>query len=177
MHRNTRSGYTLVEMMVTLVVLALLVTTGLPAMNRFLAGIELRAAHERLFRHLSAARLTAVTEGRRTALCPSSDGQSCSGGSDWTAGWITFVDADGNRSREPAERIIAVGRLPADVRLQTSRARRAIRFLPSGASPGSNLTFRLCHRRALPGRAIILSNQGRARSSRSEPRGGPVRCG
>ncbi|MEM6575686.1 MAG: GspH/FimT family pseudopilin [Pseudomonadota bacterium] len=169
-------GLSLIEFLVTLSVLGLLLGAGIPAYGELVAAQEVRSAHSRLFAHLSLARTTAITEGKQTVLCPSQDGQRCSGSTEWQTGWLTFVDRNRNRLRDPDERGLAFGRLPEHISVVSSRARRAIRFLPSGASPGSNLTFTICQVHGGQPRAIILSNVGRARSSRTRPDGSPLIC-
>ncbi|MDJ0654878.1 MAG: GspH/FimT family pseudopilin [Xanthomonadales bacterium] len=180
MRRNAArcQGFTLLELMTTLSVVVIVISIGIPSFQTFMAAQQLKVTHNRLFGHLSLARLTAVTEGRRAVLCPSIDGQTCSGATDWAVGWIVFVDATVNRVVDPGDRIVHRGTaMPPGVSLTTSRARRAISFLPSGYSPGSNLTFALCHDNPkVPPKAIILSNQGRPRASDTRPGGRPILC-
>ncbi|MFK7958388.1 MAG: GspH/FimT family pseudopilin [Lysobacterales bacterium] len=173
---RANSGLSLIELLVTLSIVGLIVGAGVPTFATLLAQQEVRSAHGRLFRHLSMARLEAVNLGQQTVLCPSFDGQRCSGHSEWQQGWLSFVDINRNRLRDPAERALGAGSLSGGVSVRTSRARRAIRFLPNGGSPGSNLTFTICHAQGVNPRAIILSNAGRARSSSTRPDGNPLIC-
>ena len=43
----------------------------------------------------AVARNEAIHQSTTVAICASTDGTSCSGGTDWTAGWIVFTDATG----------------------------------------------------------------------------------
>ena len=56
MEDTGRSGFTLVELLVTLAVVALLVTVAAPAMARFLDQARLRAATQTLAQELRQAR-------------------------------------------------------------------------------------------------------------------------
>ena len=56
MEDTGRSGFTLVELLVTLAVVALLVTVAAPAMARFLDQARLRAAAQTLAQELRQAR-------------------------------------------------------------------------------------------------------------------------
>ncbi len=166
----------MIELLVGLAVAGLLLGAGVPAAGSLLAAQEVRSAHSRLFSHLAMARTMAVSSAYQTIICPSNDGQQCSGSTHWGRGWMSFLDTDASRSRNPGEPILAVGKLPSAISVQTSRARRAVRFLPSGGSPGSNLTFQICHNAGATPRAIILSNTGRARSSLTRANGDPLIC-
>ena len=173
---GANSGLSLIELLVSLAIVGLILGAGVPAIGGIVAKQEVRSAHARLFRHLSMARQEAVNLGQQTVICPSTDGLGCSGGTQWRDGWLSFVDLNRNRLRDPGELALGTGLLPARVSVITSRARRAIRFLPNGGSPGSNLTFVICPTSGADPQAIILSNAGRARSSLTLANGKPLIC-
>jgi type IV fimbrial biogenesis protein FimT len=54
------TGFTLIEMMVTIAVLALLLTFGLPGMNTWLQNVQIRSAAEGMASGLQAARAEAL---------------------------------------------------------------------------------------------------------------------
>ncbi len=66
MEDTGRSGFTLVELLVTLAVVALLVTVAAPAMARFLDQARLRAAAQTLAQELRQARNHALAHQSRT---------------------------------------------------------------------------------------------------------------
>jgi len=59
-----RRGYTLLEMLVVVAILAILVTLALPAMHRWLGRSELQSAAKQLAGELARARLEAIESGR-----------------------------------------------------------------------------------------------------------------
>lgn len=87
-------GYTLLELMVTLAVLAILATLTVPGFQDTIRRTARDSSMQDLSTALDFARAQAVTEGTRVSLCRSTDLGSCSGGGggDWSAGWIVFTD-------------------------------------------------------------------------------------
>ena len=96
--KSQHRGFTLIELIVTLSVLGILLTIGVPMLRPLMRGTNLRSAANRLTTALNYARSEAVTRGARVVICASDDPMAndpeC--GSDWTSGWLVFVDTDGN---------------------------------------------------------------------------------
>ena len=92
------SGFTLIEMMVAISVMAILLTVGIPSLIDFLQNNRRAAAVNLLVSNLQQARNSAATLGLPVVLCHSVNGASCSneGAPDWSAGWILFVDDNEN---------------------------------------------------------------------------------
>ena len=87
-------GFTLVELMITVVVLAIVVTLAAPSFSDLINRNRLIAAANEVVGVMQTARMEAVRRNTRVVLCPSSDGASCS-----SANWqrlIAFSDADGD---------------------------------------------------------------------------------
>lgn len=90
------SGFTLVELMITLFIVGILVSVGVPSLKSFMQSNQLVAATNELISALHVARSEAIKTNSRVTICSSDDGATCSGDDDWTDGWIVFVDADGD---------------------------------------------------------------------------------
>ncbi len=166
LHRS--KGLTLIELMVTLSIAAILITIGVPAWGGFLAESRITAKSNLLMSHIQYARHSAVTLGTQVVACPSLDQNQCSGNR-WDRGWIIFVDRSNNGQPDSAEDILRV--VQADTAmLMHSGGRFRVRFQPNGGAFGTNLTIRVCDPsgRAEP-RAVVVSNPGRARVSREVP--------
>ncbi|MGI2104738.1 GspH/FimT family pseudopilin [Shewanella frigidimarina] len=84
-----QSGFTLVEMMVTVVVSGILITVAAPSMNSLYEGIRARSAISTIESSFTFARSQAVSYGGRVSVCPLST-SSC--GTDWTKGFSIFID-------------------------------------------------------------------------------------
>lgn len=85
-------GFTLVELLVSMAVLAVLLGIAVPSFQAVVASSQLSSRTNDLVGALSLARSEAIRRGVRVTLCKSSDGASCASTGDWDQGWITFVD-------------------------------------------------------------------------------------
>ena len=176
--RHRSCGLTLVEMLTMLAVAGVLLTTGIPEFKRILASNRMITEVNTLVAHLHLARSEAVNRGQRAVLCPSADGLRCLGSSEWHRGYILFVDDNGNRESDAGEPLVRIrGSGAPGILITSSASRRRITYHPDGSSPGSNLTLTFCQREntVLP-KAVILSNTGRPRVSRTGPEDRPLRC-
>ncbi|TVQ27328.1 MAG: pilus assembly protein [Wenzhouxiangella sp.] len=163
--RKTNEGWTLIEVLLALTVLATLGLTGVPAMQRFVEQHRVVAASNMLVAHLSFARNEAITRSTFVSACPSVDLAQCSGNR-WDQGWIVFVDADRVGQPASADDILRV--VHGDDRLlMHSGGRFRVRFQPMGGAYGTNLTIRVCGRSGLATpSAVVVSNPGRPRVER-----------
>lgn len=91
-------GFTLVETLVLVMVLALTLSLGIPAFNTMTSNSRMSAAANTLVSGLHAARSEALTRSRSVTLCASSDWDTaepaCDASAALLAGWIMFVDID-----------------------------------------------------------------------------------
>jgi len=163
-------GFTLVELIFGVALLSIVTVLGAPSMHSLLQRQRLTTATHTVIHHLALTRMNAVTKGRPAVLCPSVDGQRCSGGTDWSQGWLLFIDRGEERGLQPAriEDIVRVERNPfgGNLHLSTTSGRSRIRYMPDGRSVGSNLTFSLCSPKGELLTSVIVNNGGRARSTR-----------
>lgn len=66
--RRRGEGYTLLELMVTVVILGIAAALAAPSLNQYVAIVRTRAALDRLVGDLALARITAVKSGRRVQV-------------------------------------------------------------------------------------------------------------
>jgi type IV fimbrial biogenesis protein FimT len=174
------NGFTLIELLVTLALTLTLLSIGIPASQRLVAGSQQTAEINSFVRHLSLARSEAVKSGRNHVLCPSADLTHCSDGTAWHLGFILFEDDNENGTRDTDEALNHVNRPTSGIGIdmQSTEGRTYITFRADGRSAGSNLTLTFCDPTgAMPPKAVILSNSGRARISLTDPDGNPLSCG
>ena len=160
-------GYTVIELLVTLVIALVLLLVAVPAVSGGLEAARAEDARTRLLGSFLHATGRAVLSGQRVVICASGDGLACSGSIDWSHGWIVFQDSDGDGQLGATEyRVEAAPALAGRVRLHGTVGRSRIAVLGNGGTVGSNATFTLCDGRGpAKSRALILSNQGRLREA------------
>jgi type IV fimbrial biogenesis protein FimT len=100
-------GFSLIELMVIVSVLALVLGLGIPAFNDMLGNSRMSTTVNDLVGSLHAARGEAITRRATVLLCPAnSAGTDCQAGSDLKAGWLVFVDSDEDGSAGTGELIL-----------------------------------------------------------------------
>ena len=104
-----RRGFSLIELLVVLAISALLLGLAVPSFGGLVRDTRLSTAANELHSAIFYTRSEAIKRGRRVTICTSVDGQSCSAGAGWHAGWIVFDDANGNGLRDPDEALLRVG--------------------------------------------------------------------
>jgi type IV fimbrial biogenesis protein FimT len=117
-------GFTMIELMVTIAVAAILVGIAVPSFQNYIQNTRSRTLASDLSSALSLARAEAVTRAEQVNVCPSDDGAACGG--TWADGWVVIVNASGELLRTYPEPRGAV------TITQTPAADTAIRFGPLG---------------------------------------------
>jgi type IV fimbrial biogenesis protein FimT len=84
-------GFTLVELVITMVIAAIVLAVGAPNLQGMLAKYRIDGQHTGLFDDLLLAREEARNSSAPTAVCASTNGSSCTA-SAWAAGHIVFRD-------------------------------------------------------------------------------------
>ena len=97
------TGFSLVEMMLVIAVMAVLAGIALPALGALQRDARLSSAANEYFAALVHARSESIRRGVRVTLCTSTDGLACTAGTHWHGGWIVFVDGNANALRDPGE--------------------------------------------------------------------------
>lgn len=170
--RSSR-GFSLVEVMVTLTIAAILVSIGLPAMRTMVQNDRQWTQTSTLVMGLNAARSEARKEDVAVTICPSVDALTCSGAS-WAQGWVVISTAPVAGMPNP---IMAAPALPTGSTLTAASspagtAVTGINFLSNGMTSlnGGALTsdaaLTMCDSRgAAQGRSIEVTLAGRVNTS------------
>ena len=173
---RTQRGITLLELLVTLAIVAILLAAGVPSFRAWVQNQELRGAANRMASDLAYARNAAVDRGARVALCPGDPRGGCRDVPVWEDGWFVFGDDNGDRRWQTDEPLLRAAPLLDGMSIRSSTARRSLSFFPNGSAPGSNVTVRLCDDRgAAHGVQVRVALSGRIRVTRAD-RDGPAGC-
>lgn len=100
-------GFTLIELVVTLTIGAILLLIATPNITRFIEVNRLAAVTNEYVHDISLARSEAMKQGVGVGACPTNDGTQCTAGS-WSDGWIVFADADDTRSWTASDVVLRV---------------------------------------------------------------------
>ncbi|AKC87475.1 GspH/FimT family pseudopilin [Pseudoxanthomonas suwonensis] len=101
MPSDRQAGFTLVELMITLAVLAVLLAIGLPNFQQSLRNNRVATTTNDMIAAISLARSEAIRNTRGGAICASEDGLTC--GDDWSLGWIVWRDGNANGTPQANE--------------------------------------------------------------------------
>ena len=85
-------GMTMIEILITVIVLAVLVAIAVPSFRNASLGSRLSAAANDLLASVQLARSEAIKRNVAMTLCASADGATCAGSGGWEQGWITIID-------------------------------------------------------------------------------------
>lgn len=169
MHPARRArGYTLLELVVTLALAAILTAVALPAFRSTLDRQRATTSVHLLTAQFAQARSTAITRAEVVSVCPSRGDGRCREDGDWSEGWILFRDPDRDGQPDTAMEVLREQRRTprGSLILRSSSGRPLLRYLPDGRSAGSNLRVRACLHGRLYGE-VVVNNLGRVRSVRA----------
>ena len=95
MSMDEQKGFTLVELLITMVVVSILLATGVPSFMQFIKNNRITGQANSFVVSIQMARNEAVKRGASTTLCAANAAMDgCSGDNDWSTGWIVFSDLD-----------------------------------------------------------------------------------
>jgi len=169
-------GYSLYELLMTTVLIALLLLIGIPSFSSMMARAEQRAEIDALFHAVHVARKESIMRRRVVSLCPSSDGDSCSPGSDWSAGWLMFEnkDRDSPPIIDTGEPVLQYHRVAPNIAIRANRRGFTLRATFLRATTGTLVVCDLKNR--VSPRALVISYTGRPRVALTKTSGDSYSC-
>ena len=106
----TNKGFTLVEMMVTIAVMAILVAIALPSSKSLIERWRVRNTTEAMRSTLFLARSEAMRRGAKIVVTKNANGAGgctlAGNNEDWGCGWTVFVDANKNNKLDSGEVVL-----------------------------------------------------------------------
>lgn len=91
--RRSIEGFSLLELMVTISIAAVIMAVGIPSFKSSMDNQRMTAATNDLVMTMNLAKSEAIKRVAYVTVCKSSDGASCTAGSDWDDGWIVFANS------------------------------------------------------------------------------------
>jgi len=170
---RNQSGFTILEIMIAIVVLAIFLTLAVPSFQAALQNNRLTSATNGFVTAMQFARSEAISRRAPVTVCGSSDGSTCN--DDWETGWIVFLD-DNNEGTTAAvvDEVIRVWPTFAGGATNAGDAPNFIRFLGSGLVDGAaGTTYPVEFALEMPGctgdnaRIIEIERTGRVSAQRT----------
>jgi len=96
MHMNKMRGFTLLELIITVVVAGVLFAIAAPNFQSMVQNNRASTQVNHFVTATTMARSEALRQSRPVTLCISSDQESCTGGDDWAVGWLIIEGEDGD---------------------------------------------------------------------------------
>ena len=160
---NLSSGYSLIELIFTISIVAILCGIAIPSLQSFIEQNKINSASLQLRTVLSLARQTAISHGKNTYVCELINNNQCNTdrpfGAIWSQGWLTFEDVNQNAELDSHDSIISIHHNKKGVGVIFNQRGR-LRFRPDGSARSAG--FYVCTKDSA--KHILLLYSGRSRS-------------
>lgn len=161
MNMNLQRGFTIIELMTTVALLAVMVVIGVPAFTSTINSNEVVANSNSFLSALKLARTEATKRRQNIIVCASANQTDCAS-NNWSDGWIVFEDTDSDSTFDAGETIIDTYDLPTGFAVtRASAGPDQIQFAATGLSDSTLAqTFTVCKSNSNRGRVFTVDRSG-----------------
>jgi len=164
-HSNKNTGFTFIELLITLVISSLVITFAAPEFRTLINSNDAAVTINTLVSDFAFSRNEAIKRMNDVVICKSSDNQTCTSDTAWQAGWIIYVDnVSQDMQRSVDEPILKVQQALGNhikIKFTSFNSKNKVVYRPSGAADYSNGTFRFCINNKQYHKDLVLSRTGR----------------
>ncbi len=141
MSRATQRGFTVYELLITMLVIGIILSIGVPSMSDFTRNSRISGTANDLHASFALARSEAARSKSNITICASAnsmDATAACGGATFDDGWIIFIDLNGDLTRGGGDENIlrAHPAIPAGIDIATNDGADYFGFAPSGLGRG-----------------------------------------
>lgn len=180
-------AFTLIELLITLLILSVLLAVGLPNFASFLQTKKSDDTIKRVKQAVEVAKVSAIVNGQNVTLCKSRDGEQCGG--NWEQGIITFTDANADRKINQDDKLIRYFTFPdaqGSIHWRAFQNRQYLQITSQGFTRHQNGNFTYCpfNKNNYLARQLIVNRTARVRFAgdsngdgiQEDSNGKPIRC-
>ena len=174
--RTCMSGTTLIELITTLSIIALLSALAKPNIEKVIEQSRIHTETDTLHSRLNYTRSQAVILSENVVICPEKNHQC---GSDWNTATLVFVDKNNNVKYEKSDTLIR--RFPPlsqtnHFTWKSFSKQKGISYNPHGFTLKHNGSFYICppSDNEKLGNVLIINRMGRARKAQDTNNNGTV---
>ena len=139
---KTARGFTIIELMFTILVLAVLLSLAIPSFTETINNNRITAQNNDFVTSLNFARSEALRQVRSVTVCASANSTNCSGATNWSTGWIAFSDLNSDGALNGADPLLQAWPATGNGMTLNSTTRSFVRYGSNGVASGTE-TFRL----------------------------------
>lgn len=154
--RRRPHGYTIVELMAVVAIIAITLILGLPSFLDVIRTSQMTTRTNDFIAAVALARSEATRRNRVAEICARASDTSCDGGS-WDNGWIVWADADDDGTLDAPDEVIRIGGPVANISVAGTLT--AVRFDRRGFAVGlpaaaAARQLAMSHASCAPGKAL-----------------------
>lgn len=160
--RSNHPGFSLIELMVTIAVAAVLLAVAAPSFNDATLSGKLTSYANNLVASAALARAESIKRNATVTLCVSSNGSSCASSGSWEDGWIVVL-SDGTTIIQAQPTAVS------GYKITEASSKRSLTFQPTGVG-ATTATLTVCRATPTVGsqeRVVSISATGRASVTRT----------